>query len=423
MNSFLQIFRIPDLRKKVLTVLGILIAFRLLAAVPIPGVDPARLASFFGSNQLFGFLNLFSGGGLRTLSVAMLGVGPYITATIIMQLLTIIFPKFKEMYYEEGARGQAKFNQYSRILTVPLAILQAYGFLNLLIAQGAIDRPSPFGFLTNVLAITAGSMITLWMGELITEQKIGNGISLIILAGIVAGLPSTVQLALASYQSSQLPTYIAFLVVAVLLVAGIVYLNEGERKIPIAYARRVRGNKLYGGSSSYLPLKVNQAGMIPLIFAISVLLFPQFLAQLVALVNRNVGLRLNDLVTAFINNKLWYGIVYFLLVFLFTFFYTAITFNPEEVAKNLQRGGGFVPGIRPGEGTKEYFANVVNRITVAGALILGLIAILPLIIQKVTGIAVLNVSGTALLIVVAVILETMRQINSQLTVRGYEGIE
>lgn len=423
MDKFLQIFRVKDLRNKVLIVILILISYRLLAAVPIPGVDPARLASFFGSNQIFGFLNLFSGGGLSKLSVAMLGVGPYITATIIMQLLTIIFPKFKQMYYEEGARGQAKFNRYSRLLTVPLALLQSYGFLNLLIAQNVIDRPSLLGLLTNVLAITAGSMIALWMGELISEQKIGNGISVIILAGIVASLPTTVQQIFASYNPSQLPIYLGFLLAVVLVIMGIVYLNEGERKIPVAYARRVRGNRLYGGAQSYLPLKVNQAGMIPLIFAVSVLLFPQFLAQVVALFNQSWGLRVNDIITGFLNNQLWYGIVYFLLVFLFTFFYTAITFNPEEVAKNLQKSGGFVPGIRPGESTEAYFGKVVNRITVMGASALGIIAVLPIVIQKLTGLQVLNVSGTALIIVVGVVLEIMRQINSQLIVRGYQGIE
>src|SRR3989344_1985974 len=270
MNRFLQIFKVQDLRNKVLIVAALLVSFRLLAAIPVPGIDPARLQEYFNSNQLFGFLNVFSGGGLSNLSVVMLGVGPYITATIIMQLLTIIFPKFKKLYYEEGSRGQAKFNQYSRLITVPLAVLQAYGFLTLLISQGVIDRPDLFSLVRNVIVITAGSMITLWLGELISEQKIGNGISLIIVAGIVSDLPNTVRLALLSYTPKDLPTYVGFLVIAVLLIMGIVYLNEGERRIPVAYARRVRGMKLYGGVSSYLPLKVNQAGMIPLIFAISV---------------------------------------------------------------------------------------------------------------------------------------------------------
>ncbi len=423
MNRFLQIFKIPDLRKKILIVLGLLAAFRLLAAIPIPGVDAVRLQVFFNSNQLLGFLNIFSGGGLSRLSVAMLGVGPYITSTIIMQLLTIIFPKFKQMYYEEGARGQAKFNQYSRILTVPLALLQAYGFLTLLIAQNVIDRPNFVGLLTNVLAITAGSMITLWFGELISEQKIGNGISLIILAGIVSSLPTAIRGILLSYTSSLLPTYVGFVIVFILIIAGVVYLNEGERKVPIAYARRVRGMKMYGGVASYLPLKVNQAGMIPLIFAISVLLFPQFLAQIISIGSVKAGLALNAWVTHLLANQLFYGIFYFLLVFIFTYFYTAITFNPVEISKNLQRSGGFVPGIRPGEATGAYFGALVKRVTFFGAMFLGLIAVLPIIIQNITGVAVLNVSGTSLLIVVAVALETMRQINSQLTVREYEGLE
>ncbi len=423
MNRFLQIFRIKDLRTKILIVAGLLVAYRVFAAIPIPGVDAARLQNYFSSNQLFGFLNFFSGGGLSNLSIMMLGVGPYITATIIMQLLTIVFPRFKEMYYEDGARGQAKFNQYSRLLTVPLGIANAYGFLTLLISQGVIDRPSTFNFITNVVIITCGSMIALWLGELITEQKIGNGISLIILAGIVSRLPSTFGLALASYSPTMLTTYIGFIVAAILLIGGVVYLNEGERKIPVAYARRVRGNKMFGGAQSYLPLKVNQAGMIPLIFAISVLLFPQFFAWIVSIFSPAWGLKINSFATAFIANQLWYGLFYFFLVFIFTYFYTSITFNPEEVAKNLQRSGGFVPGIRPGENTARFFGSIVNRITLWGAIFLGLVAVLPIIVQAITGVAVLTISGTAILIVVAVALETMRQIDSQLTVREYEGIE
>lgn len=423
MNRFLQIFRIPDLRNKILIVAAILVVYRVLAAIPIPDIDAERLRGYFESNQFLGFLNFFSGGGLSNLSVVMLGVGPYITATIIMQLATIIFPRLKEMYYEEGARGQAKFNQWSRFLTVPLGVVNAYGFLTLLISQGVIDRPETFDMIRNVLVITAGSMIALWLGELISERKIGNGISLIILAGIVAGIPGDVGLAFASYTPAMLPTYLGFVLVAVLLVGFVVYLNEGERKIPIAYARRVRGMKMYGGAQSYLPLKVNQAGMIPLIFAISVLLFPQFIAQASSIFSPDLAIRLNDLITRFLNNQLFYGLFYFSLVFIFTYFYTAITFNPEEVAKNLQRSGGFVPGIRPGDATKEFFGGVVNRVTFFGAAFLGFIAVLPLIVQQLTGVQVLTISGTALLIVVAVALETMRQINSQLTIREYEGIE
>lgn len=423
MNRFLQLFRIKDLRRKILTVAGLLVAYRLLAAIPIPGVDAFRLQQYFNSNQFLGFLNFFSGGGLVNLSIVMLGVGPYITSTIVMQLLTIIFPKFKQMYYEEGARGQAKFNQYSRILTVPFAILSAYGFLMLLVTQGVIDKPDFFSMVRNVIVITTGSMIALWLGELISEQKIGNGISLIILAGIVSRLPNDFVLAVASYTPSLFLTYLGFILAILLIIVGVVFLNEGERKIPVAYARRVRGTKMYGGVQSYLPLKVNQAGMIPLIFAISVLLFPQFLAQVAAVISSDLGLRINELVVKFLSNQLLYGAFYFLLVFVFTYFYTAITFNPEEIAKNLQRSGGFVPGIRPGEATTQFFSSIVSKTTFFGAIFLGLIAVLPIIIQKLTGISVLTISGTAVLIVVAVALETMRQVNSQLTVREYESIE
>lgn len=423
MNRFLQVFAIPELRKKIIVVAGLLVAFRVLAVIPIPGVDPVRLADYLGQNQLLGFLNFFSGGGLSNLSVVMLGVGPYITATIIMQLLTILSPKFKAMYYEEGARGQAKFNQWSRIISVPLAVLQAYSFLALLIQQQVIDRPDLFSMVRNVIVITAGTMITLWLGELISEQKIGNGISLIILAGIVSGLPAQVVQAFQSYTPSLLPTYAGFVVVLLAVVAGVVFLNEGERRIQVTYARRVRGMKMYGGSSSYLPLKVNQAGMIPLIFAISVLLFPQFAAQISVMISPSFGATMSQWVNDFLNNRLLYGAAYFILVFAFTYFYAAITFNPEEVAKNLQRSGGFIPGIRPGEQTVGYFSGLMGKVTFFGALFLGLIAILPLVVEAFTKIPVLTVSGTALLIVVAVALETMRQINSQLTVREYEGIE
>ncbi len=423
MERFLQIFKVKELRNKIFIVLGLLVAYRVLAAIPIPGVNAQALQNYFNSNQLLGFLNFFSGGGLATLSVVMLGVGPYITSTIVMQLMTIIFPRMKELYYEEGARGQAKFNQYSRLLTVPFAFIQSYGFLKLLISQGVIPQPDLFSMLRNVIVITAGSMIALWLGELISEQKVGNGISLIILAGILSRFPASVGTALAAYTPQMLTSYIVFIVIAILLISGIVYLNEGERKIPVAYARRVRGNKMYGGAQSYLPLKVNQAGMIPLIFAISVLLFPQFLAQIVILFSEKWGLVVNNLAQAFVANQFYYGAVYFLLVFAFTYFYTAITFNPEEVAKNLQQSGGFVPGIRPGENTERFFKGIVNRITFWGAVFLGLVAIFPIIVQSITGISVVTISGTAILIVVAVALETMRMVDSELTVREYEGIE
>ncbi len=422
MERFLQIFKVPDLRKKIFMVLFWLIVFRLLSAIPVPGVDPSRLEQFFSSNQLFGLLNIFSGGGLSQLSVVMLGVGPYITATIIMQLLTIIFPKLKKAYYEEGAEGRAKFNRISRYLTVPLGALQGYAFLNLLVSQKVIDPLSFVGMMGNVAVITAGSMFLMWIGELISEYKIGNGVSLIIFAGIVSSLPGQIIYSIQNYTPSVLPTYIAFIVLSVLVISGVVFVSEGERKIPVSYAKQVRGNKVYGGASSYLPLRVNQAGVIPIIFAISLLLLPQFFAQIASLISPEVAVWVNDKVNVFFNNQVLYSLAYFVLVVVFTYFYTAITFDPQEISKNLQRSGGFVPGIRPGQSTAEMISRVVHRTTLFGALFLGIIAVLPNITQMVTGIQALTIGGTALLIVVSVALETMKQIESQLTMREYDGI-
>ena len=422
MQNLLLVFNTPELRKKILIILGLLLVFRLFAAIPIPGVDTARLGSFLSSNQLLGFLNIFSGGALSNLSIVMLGVGPYITATIIMQLLTMIFPNLKEIYYEQGEIGRAKFNRLSHYLTVPLAGLQSYGFLNILIAQQVLLPLSAFDVLRNILLITAGSLFLMWLGDLITEQKLGNGISLLIFAGIVSGLPATIQGVLLSYDPSLLPTYLAFLILGIAVIAGVVFINEGERKIPVSDAKRIRGNRVYGGVSSYLPLKVNQAGVIPIIFAISLLLFPQFLAQISAFISPDLSIRLNNLVNRLFANQGIYSLAYFSLVVLFTYFYTAITFDPEEISKNLQRSGGFVPGIRPGHPTGEYLMKVINRTTLFGALFLGTIAVLPNLTQIITGIQLLSIGGTALLIVVSVALEIMKQVNSQLVMREYEGL-
>ena len=422
MNKFLQVFKIPDLRKKIFAVGLLLVAFRVLAAVPIPGIDTTQLQAFFESNQLFGFLNVFTGGGLSGLSIVMLGVGPYITSSIIMQLLTIIFAKLKKAYHEEGAEGKAKFNRYSRYLTVPLAMLQAYGFLNLLMSQGAITRMTFPAILANVVVITAGSVLVMWIGELISEYKIGNGISLLIFAGIVSGLPQLIYSNLLNYNPGVLPTYLAFAVLSIIVIAGVVFITEGERKIPVSYAKHVRGNKLYGGVATYLPLRVNQAGVIPIIFALSVLLFPQFLAQTLAIISPDLATQVNNFVQGVAGNLLIFSTLYFILVVAFTFFYTAITFDPGEISKNLQRNGGFIPGIRPGDNTKEFISRVVYRITLFGALFLGIIAILPNATQGITGIASLTLGGTALLIVVAVAIEVMKQLESQLDMREYENV-
>ena len=420
MGKFFQIFEIPELRKKILTVLGLLVIYRFFSVIPIPGIDPSKLASFFDSNQLMGFFNIFSGGALANLSVVMLGVGPYITATIIMQLLTMIFPNLKEMYYGEGETGKAKFNRISRYLTVPLAALQGYSFLNLLISQQIILPMAPLDAVRNIILITAGSVFLIWLGELISEQKIGNGVSLLIFAGIVSSVPQVIQNVFTTYTPALLMTYASFVILSVIVIAGVVFINEGERKVPVSYSKRIRGNRMFGGSSSYLPLKVNQAGVIPIIFAISLLLLPQFLAQVSAIFSQDFSIKLGELVNRFLSNQYIYSAMYFILVVLFTYFYTAVTFDPQEISKNLQRGGGFIPGIRPGQPTGDFLSKIINRTTLFGALFLGLIAILPNLTQMFTGIQFLTIGGTALLIVVAVAIETMRQLDSQLAMREYD---
>lgn len=423
MSKIIQIFKIKDLRTRIFIVLIWLVIFRILTAIPIPDVDILRLKSFFSNNQLLGFLNIFSGGGLSNLSIAMLGVGPYITATIIMQLLTMIFPKLKVLYYEEGAVGRAKFNKISKYLTVPLSFLQSYGFLNILISQQVLPSIGTIGLLKDSLIITAGSMILVWIGDLISEQKIGNGVSLIIFAGIVSGLPAVVQQLFVSFSAADLVSYLTFAFIAIVVIAGVVFINEGERKVPVTYAKRVRGIKMFGGVQSYLPLKVNQAGVIPIIFAISVLLFPQFISQASAIFSKDISLKLSQWVTQIFSNNYLYALIYFVLVVIFTYFYTAITFDPKEISKNLQRSGGFILGIRPGESTSTYLARIISRITLWGAIFLGVVAVLPNITTIVTGISIATIGGTSILIVVSVALEVLRQINSQLIMREYEGFE
>ena len=418
----MQIFKTPELRKKVLIVGFLLMVFRVFATIPIPSVDFEKLKMLLSSSQLLGLFDLFSGGGISSLSVVMLGVGPYITATIVMQLLTMVFPYLKEIYYEQGEMGRAKFNRISRYLTVPLAALQGFGFLNLLQSQQVLLEASTSDILRNVAIITAGSMLLVWLGELISEQKIGNGISLLIFAGIVGRLPQVVKSLYFNYSASQITTYASFVIMAIIVIAGVVFVNEGERKIPVSYSRRVRGNKMYGGVSTYLPLKVNQAGVIPIIFAISILLLPQFLAQASAFISPDFSLAFNNVVNSFLGNHAVYSFAYFLLVFAFTYFYTAITFDPSEISKNLQRSGGFIPGIRPGEPSAAYLGKVINRITLFGALFLGLVAVLPNIMRIFTGVEALTLGGAGLLIVVAVALEVKKQIDSQLAMRDYEGV-
>jgi len=423
MQKFLQLFQIKEIRNKILIVAGLLIGFRLLAAIPIPGIDALKLQEVLGQNQLLGFLNLFSGGSLSSLSIMMLGVGPYITGSIIMQLMTMMSDRMKQMYYEEGAMGRAKFNQWSRYLTVPLAFLQGYAFLNLLSRQGILGQLTTAQMITNLMVIAAGSMVLMWLGELISEQKVGNGISLIIFAGIVSSLPTTIQQLYYNYSSEMLLTYVVFAILSVAVIAGVVFISEGERKVPVTYAKRVRGNKMYGGVTSYLPLKVNQAGVIPIIFAISIMLFPQMFASIIGIFSVSIADSLQKFVNILLNNQGLYAGVYFILVVAFTYFYTSITFNPGEIAKNLQQSGGFVPGIRPGEPTVDFLKSMSGRITFFGAVFLGIVAILPNIVQIFSGIQSFTIGGTALLIVVSVALEIARQVNSQLVIREYDGIQ
>ena len=408
------------MRKKILFVLFVFVIFRIGAVIPVPEVNTDTLKAFFAGNQFFGLLNIISGGAMSNLSIMMLGVAPYITASIIMQLLTMIFPALKEIYHEEGEAGRKKFNQYSRILTVPLAFLQGFGLLTLLERQGVLAQISLFDKLTNVIIVVAGSVFLMWLGELISEYGIGNGISLLIFAGIVAGIPLALQQVFVSFDISQIPLFLVFLVAAVLVIAGVVIISEGERPIPVSYAKRIRGMKMYGGVSTYLPLRVNQAGVIPIIFAVSILLFPQMLVNILSGINAAFIQNAAAFLLGILNNSWIYALLYFILVFLFTYFYTAVTFDPAAMASNLQKSGAFIPGIRPGPPTSSFLYNIISRITLTGALFLGIIAILPLIIKGLTGIAALTIGGTALLIVVSVVLETVKQIEAQISMREYE---
>lgn len=407
------------IRDRVLFVLLALLVFRALAAVPIPGVDLAVLEQFFANNQFLGLLNVFSGGGLSNLSIVMLGVGPFITASIIMQLMTVMSPTLKAMYSEEGETGRARFTQYSRQLTLPLAILQAFGFLSLLKSQGVITGLSTFEFIVNIVIVVAGSLLLTWLGELVTEYGIGNGVSIIIFGGIVAGLPATVSQLAFSFDPSQIPLFAGFAVAAIAIIYGVIIMTTAERQVPITHAKQVRGGKTYGGTTSYLPLRLNQAGVIPIIFALSIILFPQMILNILASFNVPNVAGLLEKVTSFFNHQGLYALVYFVLVFFFTFFYTAVTFDPDAMSKNLQRTGAFIPGIRPGTHTAEYLGKLITRLTLAGAVFLGLIAILPMLMQLLTGVTTLAIGGTALLIAVSVVIDMVRRVDSQVSLRQY----
>jgi preprotein translocase subunit SecY len=411
------IFKDKNLSKRILFVLGSLLVFRLLAAIPIPGIDGNALSKFFENSQLLGLINISSGGGLSNFSIVMLGVGPYITGSIIMQVATMISPRLKSMYHEEGQIGRKKFTQYSRLLTIPLAVVQGFSFIILLQQQGVISAMDPALMMSNILVITAGSMLLMWIGELMSEFGIGNGMSLIIFGGIVAGLPGAIQNVIFSYDASQLPALLAFILVGIVIVTGVVFITEAERPIPITYSKQARGGSR--GVNTYLPLRLNQAGVIPIIFAISILMLPNIVSGLLANVNNLTVQNIAGNINAFISNQFNYGLMYFLLVFLLTYFYTAVTFDPDNTAKNLQKSGAFIPGVRPGEQTAKYIGNVIARITFVGAIFLGFIAVLPIIVQSLSGITSITIGGTALLIAVSVAIDLVKKIDSQVSMREY----
>jgi preprotein translocase subunit SecY len=424
-DALINAFRAPDIRRRLLFVLGMLVIFRFLAHVPTPGVSQDALTQFLSQNQFLQLLDLFSGGGLSTFSVVAMGVNPYINASIIMQLMTQVIPRLKALSLE-GEYGRNRINQYTRYLTVPMGFIQAYGYLAILSSPdvGVIQSfdLTSFETLTQLFTLTAGTVLVMWIGELITERGIGNGISFIIFAGIVSRVPNAL---IRFFESPDYGAGLIFVVLAIVAVAVVVYLQEGQRRIPVQYASRVRGRRMYQGGSTFLPLRVNQAGVIPIIFAVSILLFPSQLARYFARSEVTIVADISNGIINFLNERgLPYMIGYFLLTVGFTYFYTAFVFRPDETADQLRKNGGFIPGIRPGAPTRDYLARVVFRISIAGALFLGTVAVAPVVIGAIfqgSILANMGLGGTAILIVVSVVVETMKQLEAQLMMRNYEG--
>jgi preprotein translocase subunit SecY len=415
-----NIFRVSELRNKILFIFGILVVYRVIANIPLPGVDVMALKRLFEDNAFLGLLNMFSGGGLSNISIVLLGVAPYITASIIMQLMTTLVPTLERLYKEEGEQGRQKFNMYTRWLTVPLAALQSFSMLSLLRSQQILGDLASFDMAVIIVTATAGTVFLMWLGELITEKGLGNGVSMIIFAGIVTSLPTSVSRFISTWDPSQIFTYLLFFVLAAVTIAGVIFINEGQRTIPVAYAKRMRGAQVYGGSSTHLPLKVNQAGVIPIIFAVSLILIPTMMANYFAQAGTGKVAEIALSVSAWLQDQWIYGSIYFLLVVVFTYFYTAVVFDPVKISENLQKQGGYIPGIRPGNTTAEYLYHIINRITLAGSIFLGVIAVLPYVVQGITGIQALSLGGISILIVVSVVLETIKHVQSQLVMRSYE---
>lgn len=419
--TILNAWKVPELRKRILFTALVFVIFRLAAHIPVPAVNVIALKELFAKNQLLGLLDIFSGGTLANFSIMALGLNPYINASIIFQLLLMVVPQL-EALSKEGEYGRKKINQYTRLVTVPLAMLQSFGMYVLLRNQQIITYLDPLKIISLVVTMTAGTIFLMWLGELISEKGIGNGISMLIFAGIVGRLPVSFGQTLAVFSPENFFNLLIFIVMSLGVIAGIVFINEAARKIRIQYARRISGQKMYGGQSTYLPLKINQAGVIPIIFAVSLVLLPSMLGSfLQGVPNPLLAKFASGLAYFFRPNGVFYNLAYFVLVIGFTYFYTAVVFNPKKIAEEIKKYGGFIPGIRPGEPTVLYLNRILNRITLVGAIFLGLIAILPSLAQGLTGIATMSIGGTGILIVVSVILETTKQLESMMVMRSYDG--
>jgi len=413
----LRIFKIPDLRKKILFSLFTIAVFRFLAHIPVPGVDISAIKEFISGNDLLGLFDYFSGGGFQNFSIVTLGLGPYINASIVMQIFAKLIPSLEELA-QEGEQGREKINQYTKFLTVPIALLQSYGVYFLLSRQGVIVSLDLFSLVILLLTLVGGGILLMWIGDLVTEYGVGNGISLLIFVGIISRMPLSAAQFVASLTSESVITALVYIVLSVIVIVGVVLINEGTRNINLEYGRRGFGMQRV---TNYLPIKVNQAGVIPIIFALSVVIIPSLIAGPLQTVSvsflRNLG---SFLAVNFSSASALYNILYFLLVVGFTYFYTSIQFDPAKISDDIKKRGGFIPGIRPGKATTEYLGRIVNRITLVGALFLGIIAILPFLVRGSIGIGGLEIGGTGLLIVVSVVLETMRQIESMMVTRSYD---
>lgn len=412
----MAIIKEESLRTKILWVLGLLALTRVIAAIPLPGVDTEKLAGFLANNQLFEYLSLFSGSGFSTFSVTLLGLGPYITASILVQVGSMVFPSIKKLMHEEGEIGRKKITQYTRLVTVPFAFMQGFALMKILESQAILTTTGTYDIFLNLLVMTAATMILLFIGEKITEFGVGNGTSLIIFSGIAASMPGQISQLYATFDAANVPLYVVLLALSILVIGLVVFINEAERRVAITYARAYgTGQNL----DTHLPLKINQAGMIPIIFALALFTMPQFIAQYLATSDISYLQTVGSYVNAFFANQYLYMVVYFFLVFFFTFFYTSVVVEPEEISKNLHKRGAFVPGIRPGEQTTEYLGNIITKITFVGAAFLGAVAVLPIGMQAITGIQALAVGGTSVLIAVSTALETYKKVEAQATLTEY----